>query len=102
MVERRPFWLAFVPGTGASYLRRVGYAAPLVLCGVSLYAVNAKQAWKRHSLADESEKTTDRIERRAYVVLPDGRSALVHPRIDTSLTPSAMWNSMKETFSLLP
>lgn len=102
MSVRRPLWLLFVPATASSQVRRVAFAAPFLMFGAAALAINGKQSYVRHSLADEKEGTSDRVERRGYVILPDGRAALVHPRVDTDFTLAGIWSSVKETFSLLP
>lgn len=49
-------------------------------------AILVKQSYYRTNLSDEDPQTCDRIDRRAYVALPDGRMALVYPIIDTQVT----------------
>ena len=102
MSVRRPLWSFFIPHTTEANLRRVSVAAPTILFGISAAAVVAKQSYFRPTLALEDEATADRIDRRAYVALPDGRMAQVHPRVDTVMTLGGLWESTKETFSLLP
>jgi hypothetical protein len=102
MSVRRPLWSFFIPHTPEANLRRVAVAAPTLLFAISGCAVVAKQTYFRPTLAEESEATSDRISRRAYVALPDGRMAQVHPRVDTVLTLGGIWESAKESFSLLP
>lgn len=83
---RRPIWRAFVPTTCAAKLRSFGYYAPLWMFGISTYAILARQSHYRNSLADEAPETYDRVNRRAYVALPDGRMALVYPIVDTQMS----------------
>lgn len=102
MSIRRPIWSFFIPTTPEARIRRVSVAAPTILFGISTFAILAKQGYYRPTLAAEDAQTWDRIERRAYVALPDGRMAQVHPRVDMDLTICGIWNSIKETCSLLP
>lgn len=102
MTIRRPLWSFFVPTTPEARIRRVSVAAPTILFGIATAAIVAKQGYYRPTLAEEDPQTWDRIERRAYVALPNGQMAQVHPRVDMDLTVCGIWNSLKETFSLLP
>eukprot|EP00672_Neobodo_designis_P026743 CAMPEP_0174850496 /NCGR_PEP_ID=MMETSP1114-20130205/19611_1 /TAXON_ID=312471 /ORGANISM="Neobodo designis, Strain CCAP 1951/1" /LENGTH=102 /DNA_ID=CAMNT_0016084957 /DNA_START=43 /DNA_END=351 /DNA_ORIENTATION=+ len=102
MSVRRPLWSFFIPHTFEANVRRVSVAAPTILFGLSACAVVAKQSYFRPTLAEEDAATSDRIDRRAYVALPDGRMAQVHPRVDTTLTLGGLWESTKESLSLLP
>lgn len=54
--------------------------------GISTFAILHKQCFYRDRLQDEQDETYDRIHRRAYVALPDGRMALVYPVVDTQLS----------------
>lgn len=83
---RRPLWRIFVPTTGAAKLRTFAYYAPFSLFGIATYAILQRQSHYRTNIADESPETFDRIDRRAYVALPDGRMALVYPCIDTQMS----------------
>lgn len=49
-------------------------------------AILLKQSHYRTRLGDEDPETYDRIDRRGYVALPDGRMALVYPIIDTQMS----------------
>jgi hypothetical protein len=102
MTVRRPIWSFFLPATPFAQLRRVAYHAPHILFAFSAAAVVLKQSNFRPRLADEAADTSDRIERRAYVALPDGRMAQVHPYVNLDFTPSGLWAAFLETFSMLP
>lgn len=102
MSVRRPLWAYFIPATPEAQLRRISVAAPTLLFGIGAFAVLAKQSYYRPTLAQEADQTWDRIERRAYVALPDGRMAQVHPRVDAVPTICGLWNSVTEALSLLP
>lgn len=83
---KRHIWQFFVPRTKTSIIRSFGYYAPMCVFGVSTFAILQRQSYYRPNLADEEAATYDRISRRAYVALPDGRMALVYPIIDTQMT----------------
>lgn len=102
MTLRRPVWFWFIPQTTDARIRAVSVAAPTLLFGITTAAILAKQSYYRASLAEEDAATWDRVDRRAYVALPNGRMAQVHPRVDTDLTVGGMISSVKETLSLLP
>jgi hypothetical protein len=102
MVVKRPIWSFFLPSTPFAQLRRVAYHAPHILFALSASAIVLKQSNFRSKLDDETTDTTDRIERRAYVALPDGRMAQVHPYVNVDFTPSGIWGALCETFSMLP
>ncbi|EPY41670.1 hypothetical protein AGDE_02254 [Angomonas deanei] len=53
---------------------------------IASISILVKQSYYRANLADEETKTYDRIDRRAYVALPNGKMALVYPIIDTQST----------------
>jgi hypothetical protein len=99
---KRPLFTYFLPGSFASRVRRISYAAPTILFAGSVLAILSKQSYFRSTLAEESVETTDRIERRSYVALPDGRMALVYPVVYPDVTPTKLWEALKETVSLLP
>lgn len=99
---QRPLWSYFISSTPSAQLRRVAYAAPVLLFGISAAAIVRKQSVVRNALYDEAATTADRIDRRAYVALPDGRMAQVHPYVNVDFTVSGLWNAFKETFSALP
>lgn len=99
---KRPLFTYFLPGSISSRVRRISYAAPTILFVGSALAILSKQSYFRTALADESADTCDRIERRSYVALPDGRMALVYPIVYPDVTPAKLWEALQETFSLLP
>ena len=99
---KRPLWSFFIPATPYAQLRRISYHAPHILFGLSAAAIVLKQSEFRPKLEDESPTTSDRIERRAYVALPDGRMAQVHPYVNVDFSPAGIWQAFKETFSMLP
>jgi hypothetical protein len=102
MSVRRPLWSWFIPTTPEARIRRVSVAAPTLLFGIASAAIIAKQSYYRTDLASEDENTWDRIDRKAYVALPDGRLAQVHPRVDAVITLGNLWQSLKETLNPLP
>lgn len=102
MSVRRPIWGVFIPTTVTAKLRTASFAAPTLLFGLASTAIVLKQSFYRNSLHDEEAATWDRIDRRAYIALPDGRTALVHPRIDSRLSLCSLWSSFKEMVNPLP
>jgi hypothetical protein len=102
MSVKRPVWSFFIPSTLYANVRRVAYFAPHILFALSATAVVLKQSNYRATLADEDAQTADRIDRRAYVALPDGRVAQVHPYVNMDFTLCGLWGAFKETFSMLP
>eukprot|EP00796_Vickermania_ingenoplastis_P006015 gene6015-4319_t len=80
---KRPMWRVFVPTTCVARIRSIAYYAPLWVFGIASFAILNKQCHYRATLMDEETATYDRIHRRAYVALPDGRMALVYPIVDT-------------------
>ena len=102
MSVRRPVWSFFVPTTLAAKVRKVSVAAPLGLFALSAAAVLAKQAYFRAALADEEAGVCDRITRRAYVALPNGEMALVHPRINTDFTVCGIVRQFAESLNPMP
>ncbi len=91
-----------MPTTAASKVRKISVAAPLALFALSATAICCKQEHLRGTLADEAADVTDRINRRAYVALPDGRMALVHPKIDTDFTVSGVFWQLVDAVNPLP
>ncbi|CAM40431.1 conserved hypothetical protein [Leishmania braziliensis MHOM/BR/75/M2904] len=89
---KRPLWSLLLPQTYTSRVHALAFHAPTILFMISVCAIVSKQSYYRSNLADEDPKTYDRIDRRAYVALPDGRMALVYPIVDTqtSLTRTVM------------
>jgi hypothetical protein len=102
MSVRRPAWSFFVPTTAASKIRKVSVAAPLLLFVASADAILCKQENFRANLADEDIATTDRINRRSYVALPNGEMALVHPQINTDFSISGILRQFVETLNPMP
>eukprot|EP00760_Papus_ankaliazontas_P025988 PhM_4_TR2972/c0_g1_i1/m.3935 len=102
MSVSRPFWRAFVPSTVPARIRSVAHRWKAVMFGLSCTAILATQVNYRARLQDESDTTTDRIHRRAYVRLADGRLAQVHPRVYTDLSVCGLWAMVKESFNPLP
>lgn len=102
MSAQRPVWSFFVPTTGASKMRKLSVAAPLILFGLSCDAVLSKQGYFRGQLADEEQTVADRIHRRGYVALPDGQMALVHPRINTDFSLRGVLRSFVEFVNPMP
>ncbi|ESS69157.1 succinate dehydrogenase cytochrome B subunit [Trypanosoma cruzi] len=99
---KRPFWSYFVPSTYTSRIHRWAYYAPTLMFGVSTAAILMRQSYYRSSLADEDENTCDRVDRRAYVALPDGRMALVYPIVDTQVTPTRVILSFLDSINPMP
>lgn len=83
---RRPLWSFLVPVTYTGRLRSMAHNAPLWMFMIASTAILLKQSNYRNTLSEEDPNTYDRIDRRAYVTLPDGRMALVYPIIDTQVT----------------
>lgn len=83
---KRPLWSFLVPATYTSRVRSIAFSAPFWMFCIASMAILNKQSHYRTNLSDEDNKTYDRIDRRAYVTLPDGRMALVYPIIDTQVT----------------
>ena len=101
-VIRGGLWRTVVPQTAAARMRSVAVAAPTLLFGITCVAILLKQSYHRPKLADEDPRTADNIDRRAYIALPDGRTALIHPAINTNLSPAGIVRSWMDTLSLLP
>mmetsp|Transcript_46288 Transcript_46288/g.53629 ORF Transcript_46288/g.53629 Transcript_46288/m.53629 type:complete len:104 (+) Transcript_46288:46-357(+) len=99
---KRPLFTYLLPTSFMSRVRRVAYAAPALMFGISAAAIISKQSFYRTNLDDEFIDTWDRIERRAYVKLPDGRNALVYPVVYADVSPSKLVESLFETFSMIP
>lgn len=99
---RRPLWRIFVPTTCGAKLRTFSYFAPFSLFGIATYAILQQQCHYRASIADESSETYDRIDRRVYIELPDGRRALVYPCIDTQMTLTRTVMSFLDAINPLP
>ena len=102
MCAQRPFFKLWVPQSLPSTIRGISSRAPILVFGMCATAVLFKQSYFRCRLVDEEAATWDRVERRGYVALPDGRMALVHPRIDARVTIGNMLNTLMEAFSLMP
>lgn len=99
---KRPLWRIFVPTTCAAKLRTFAYYAPFSLFGIATFAILQRQCHYRANIADESLDTCDRIDRRAYVALPDGRMALVYPCIDTQMSITRTVMSFLDAINPLP
>ncbi|KAK7195447.1 hypothetical protein NESM_000471900 [Novymonas esmeraldas] len=80
---KRPLWSVLLPQTYTSRVHAFAFHAPTLVFVLAACAIISKQSHYRTNLADEDHATYDRIDRRAYVALPDGRMALVYPIIDT-------------------
>lgn len=102
MSTQRPIWSFFVPTTGASKVRKLSVAAPLLLFLGSADAILAKQGYFRAKLADEDKNVADRINRRGYVALPNGDMALVHPRINTDFSLPGVLRAFVEAANPMP
>eukprot|EP00759_Apiculatamorpha_spiralis_P007530 PhF_6_TR14688/c0_g1_i1/m.23137 len=102
MPVSRPFFSLFAPATGPARLRGIAHRYRNVLFGLSVGAILATQINFRAHLDDEKEGTQDRIQRRVYVRLPDGRNAQVHPRVYTDMSIQGIWQMVKETLNPLP
>jgi len=91
-------WRVAYPKTTAATVRTLGSRARYAMFGAALVAL-----WNKEALLRDTEGPIfDRVQRKGYVRLPDGRLAQVNPQIDTDLTPSGMWQSLKETLNPLP
>lgn len=99
---KRPIWRVFVPTTCAAKLRSAAVYAPYWLFAVATYAILQRQCHYRNNLALEAPETYDRVDRRAYVALPDGRMALVYPIIDTQMSFTRVVGSFLEALNPLP
>ena len=102
MSVNRPLWTFFVPTTTASKVRKFSVAAPLSLFLLSVAGICAKQGYFRARLADEGADVTDRISRRAYVALPNGEMALVHPKINTDFSIIGIVRAFAEGLNPMP
>ncbi|CAD2217983.1 hypothetical protein AGDE_00625 [Angomonas deanei] len=85
-VVKRPLWGLFLPATYTSRVHAASFYAPFLMFCIASISILVKQSYYRANLADEETKTYDRIDRRAYVALPNGKMALVYPIIDTQST----------------
>lgn len=102
MSTKRPVWSFFIPRTPTAVLRGVAFSAPTVLFGVAGTAIVLKQSFYRNSLIDEDAATWDRIDRRAYVALPDGKMALVYPVVHADTSLCGMWRAVKASLNPMP
>ena len=102
MSVRKPIWSFFIPTTAAAKVRTASYATPAILFAITCSAVQAKQMYYRNDLHSEAEATHDRIERRGYVALPDGRMALVHPQVDARITVANLGYSLWDAINPIP
>jgi hypothetical protein len=98
----RPLWSYFLPQTPAARLRTVSAAAPGIMLTIGAAAIIMKQAPWQGSAEASPAAAWDRVERRAYVALPDGRMALVHPKVDVDASVRGLFNSLWESCTLLP
>ncbi|KPA83368.1 putative mitochondrial hypothetical protein [Leptomonas pyrrhocoris] len=99
---KRPLWSLLLPQTYTSRLHAFSFHAPTFIFLAAVCAIISKQSYYRSNLADEDVKTFDRIDRRAYVALPDGRMALVYPIIDTQTSFSRTVISFLDAVNPLP
>lgn len=102
MTIKRPVWSFFIPRTGASMLRGTAQRAPALMFAASATALLLKQSYYRPQLIDEDANTWDRIERRSYVALPDGRMALVYPVIMPDVSLKGLWYAFVDSLNPLP
>lgn len=102
MSVSRPLWSFFIPRTPTATLRGAAFAAPTILFGVATTAIVLKQSFYRTSLLDEDAATWDRIDRRAYVALPDGKMALVFPIVHADTSLCGMWRALKSSVNPMP
>ncbi len=77
-VVRAP-WRPFVPMSLAARLRIASVYHRFIFLGVALAALYATRRHYGAKLAAESPATDDRISRKGFVLLPDGRLAQVPP-----------------------
>lgn len=99
---KRPLWSFLLPQTYTSRLHTLAFHAPTIVFLTAICAIVSKQSFYRTNLADEDAVTFDRIDRRAYVALPDGRMALVYPIIDTQTSFSRTVMSFLDAISPFP
>lgn len=99
---KRPLWKFFLPATYTSRVHGFAFYAPFWMFLIATNAILLKQSNYRNTLAEESPETFDRIDRRAYVALPDGRMALVYPIIDTQVTISRVLLSFLDAVNPFP
>lgn len=102
VLVRRPFWSYLVPGTYTSRIRSIANNSPLIMFLLASTAILTRQSYYRTNLSDEDVATYDRIDRRAYVALPDGRMALIYPIVDTQLTLTRTCLSFLDVINPLP
>ena len=91
-----------VPTTPAAALHKAAYFGPVALFVIAGATIVLRQSYFRNDLAEEDSATWDRIERRAYIRLPDGRHALIYPVVEPRVSPGALWSSLLDTLSVLP
>lgn len=99
---KRPLWSVFLPATLPSRIHALAWHAPMIMFGLASTAILIRQSYYRNHLADEDAMTHDRISRRAYVALPDGRMALIYPVIDTQVTLTRTVMSFVDAINPLP
>lgn len=91
-------WRMLYPTTFNGMVRSLGSQARFLLFGLALYSLYKKEEY----LSPTEGAMFDRIDRRGYVRLPDGRLAQVNPQISTDLTPAGIWQTFKEMINPLP
>eukprot|EP00668_Euglena_longa_P011136 GGOE01013515.1.p1 GENE.GGOE01013515.1~~GGOE01013515.1.p1 ORF type:complete len:143 (-),score=12.87 GGOE01013515.1:379-807(-) len=89
---------ALYPTTTQATIRTLGSKARFALLGVALISIYKQDAHLRPT----EGAFFDRVQRKGYVRLPDGRLAQVNPQIDTDLTPRGIWNTVKDTLNPVP
>lgn len=102
MSASRPFFSFFLPMTPGSRTRSLAHRYKGILFGLSVGSILATQVYTRPELVDEAPGTYDRIHRRAYMTLPDGRQALVYPIVYTDLSFYGLYKNLCESLNPLP
>eukprot|EP01002_Notosolenus_urceolatus_P014849 NODE_6789_length_606_cov_6.102334_g5804_i0.p1 GENE.NODE_6789_length_606_cov_6.102334_g5804_i0~~NODE_6789_length_606_cov_6.102334_g5804_i0.p1 ORF type:complete len:123 (+),score=2.73 NODE_6789_length_606_cov_6.102334_g5804_i0:157-525(+) len=95
-------WRALVPLTPAARLKAIARPAKFYLFALSLIALAATHMHQRSKRALEGDHVADRVPRRGYVVLPDGRLAQVWPQVDVRLDIRSLWQGLGETLNPVP
>lgn len=90
------------PMTLAAWVRSMAFRAPQFMCGLGCCALAARAFYHHPKLQQEAAESSDRITRRAYVALPDGRMALVHPAVHARLTAPNLFWAVVDTLNPLP
>eukprot|EP00996_Jenningsia_fusiforme_P004181 NODE_4985_length_734_cov_58.400000_g4627_i0.p1 GENE.NODE_4985_length_734_cov_58.400000_g4627_i0~~NODE_4985_length_734_cov_58.400000_g4627_i0.p1 ORF type:complete len:143 (-),score=28.38 NODE_4985_length_734_cov_58.400000_g4627_i0:245-673(-) len=99
LARKRFLFRAAYPQTLPGRLRGVSSRVKYIFFGIAAWSLHRQDQMLR---AANEGASFDRIQRKGYVRLPDGTLAQINPQIDTDLSPSGMWQTLKETLNPVP